>query len=192
MPARPPLIGKYAPPAVRVGDRVTCLFRDALCVVTSVSDAPIPWPRVRALEHRGGSGLWACGELLRAIRTESAVALKVWFGASTTTVWAWRKAFGVGGRATTRGSRKAIRAAAIRGAAAVRAKEWTDAELDKKAATSKHLGLRPPDRWKGRGGWIDAQVRLLARMTDEQVARRTGRSVNAVRNKRRRASRMTR
>lgn len=44
------------PPAVRVGQRVTCFDRDTKCV-TSISDAPIPWPRVRAVEHRDGSGL---------------------------------------------------------------------------------------------------------------------------------------
>ena len=42
MPVAPPLIGSYTPPAVRVGDRVTCLFRDTDCVVTSVNAAPIP------------------------------------------------------------------------------------------------------------------------------------------------------
>jgi hypothetical protein len=34
-------------------------------------------------------------ELVRAIRTESAAALKHWFGISTGTVWSWRRAFGV-------------------------------------------------------------------------------------------------
>ena len=56
MPA-PELLGTYKPPALRVGNRTACLYRDAECVVTSWSDAPIPWPRVRTLGHRGGSGL---------------------------------------------------------------------------------------------------------------------------------------
>jgi len=38
---RPPLIGRYTPPAVRKGVRVTCLYRDSDCVVTSIHDAPI-------------------------------------------------------------------------------------------------------------------------------------------------------
>jgi hypothetical protein len=42
--------------------------------------------------------LWVCAELAKAIRTESAAALKHHFGVSTGVVWRWRKAFGVGGR----------------------------------------------------------------------------------------------
>ena len=80
-------------------------------------------------------------------RTASAAALKHWFGASITTVWVCRKAFGVGGRATTKGSKRAIRAVARKGAEALKSKEWSDDELDAKAARSKAPGLRPPNRW---------------------------------------------
>jgi hypothetical protein len=98
----PPLIGSYTPPVVRIGERVTCLFRDCDCKVTSVSNARIPWPRVQPIGQRGGSGLWVCDELVKAITTESAQALKYHFGVSDGVVWRWRKAFGVGGRATNK------------------------------------------------------------------------------------------
>ena len=47
------LFGLYRSPALRRGDRAHCLFRDCLVVVTSWTDAPIPWPRCRIV---GGSG----------------------------------------------------------------------------------------------------------------------------------------
>src|SRR5262249_31675142 len=43
----------------------------------------------------GGSGLLVTEELVRAVRSESAVAIKCWFGVSTNAVWNWRRAFGV-------------------------------------------------------------------------------------------------
>lgn len=186
MPIAPPLIGRYSAPAVKRGDRVTCLFRDCLCVVTSMSGAPIPWPRVRALGGNGsGSGLLVNDELARAVRAESAVALKYHFGASATTVWKWRKRFDVNGHATTPGSVRAIRAAARKGTAALKLKVWTDEELDAKSARAIALSLRPPDRWKGRGGWSADEVKLLDTHTDAEVAAWIVRSVAAVRGKRR-------
>src|SRR5438874_4584445 len=96
MPAKSNLLGgPYQPPALRKGDRTTCLYRDGDVVITAWTDAPLSWPRCRALQHRGGSGLLVTEDLVRAIRTESAQALKWWFGVSTHTVWCWRRAFGV-------------------------------------------------------------------------------------------------
>ncbi len=92
----PAPIGTYTPPTVRKGDRVFCLYRDCECVVSSWTDSRISWPRVGVRGQQGGSGLWIDETLLRAIRTESATALKYWFGIGTFAVWRWRKAFGVG------------------------------------------------------------------------------------------------
>jgi hypothetical protein len=179
MPTRPPLIGEYTPPAVQKGQRVTCLYRDTLCAVTAISSAPIPWPRVRVIGQKGRPTLWANDELVRAIRTESAKSLKYWFGVSGLLVWKWRKTFGVGGRATTEGSRKAIRAAAKKGAKAIKAKEWTDDELDRKAETAKRLGLKPTGRWKGME-WTLEQIALLGTDADAVIAAKIGRSPIAV------------
>src|SRR5438046_1858186 len=41
------LHGPYTAPALKRGDKATCLFRDAEVVLTSWSDGRIPWPRCR-------------------------------------------------------------------------------------------------------------------------------------------------
>jgi hypothetical protein len=99
------LHGPYVPPALRRGDRTQCLYREAEVVVTSWTDAPIAWPRCRAVGVRGGSRLLVTEELVRAIRTESSLAITLWWGVRVETVWRWRKAFGVT-RWGTEGSRR--------------------------------------------------------------------------------------
>ena len=188
MPPVPPLLGTYAPPRVRRGDLVACLYRDSDCRVTRWNIAPIPWPRVRAVDRRGGSGVWVNEEVARAILTESAAALMYWFGVGAGVVWRWRRTFGVGGAATTSGSRAAHQAAARAGAAGIKAKVWTDEERDRKSAIAKASGTCPGRRWTpDRGGWTAAEVKQLGVIRDDaEVARRTGRSRDAVRAKRRR------
>jgi hypothetical protein len=41
------LFTPYRPPALKRGDRATCLFRDCDVIVTGWSDGPICWPRCR-------------------------------------------------------------------------------------------------------------------------------------------------
>jgi hypothetical protein len=89
------LHGPYTPPPLRRGDHAVCLFRDSEVVITSWSNARIPWPRCRRAGHRAGPGLRVNEELARAIRLESSRSLQHWFGVSEFTVWKWRKALGV-------------------------------------------------------------------------------------------------
>jgi hypothetical protein len=60
------LFGPYRAPRLRRGDRAFCLLRDGPVVITSWTDAPIPWPRCRKLDGPGGgSGLLLDEELVR-------------------------------------------------------------------------------------------------------------------------------
>src|SRR4051794_35904529 len=86
------LHGPYEAPALKKGDRATCLYRDATVVVTSWSDGRVPWPRGRTLGHRGGAGLVVDEGLARAVRCEAGVALAYWFGVGRNTVSLWRRA----------------------------------------------------------------------------------------------------
>jgi len=60
--------------------------------VAGMTDAPIPWPHTLV---KGGRPMILCGDLVKAIRVESAVAMKHHFGVGSDTVWKWRKKLGV-------------------------------------------------------------------------------------------------
>ena len=120
--------------------------------------------------------------LERAIRTESAESLRHFFGVTAGVVWRWRKAFGIP-RAGTPGSADRIAESSAKGAAAMKSKEWTAEELDRKSKLSKRLGLKPSGRWAV-GGWTDEQRALLGTDDDEVIAARVGRTKGAVRAKR--------
>jgi hypothetical protein len=168
--------------------RVYCLYRKSWCNVIGFTDAPIPWPVVRRQRSLGGHGLLVNRTMLRAIRFESASALMHHFGVGSHAVWNWRwKFLEDAARFATRGSRVLHKRASRAGAEAIKTKEWTDAELEAKAAAAKRIGLRPPPRWTPeRGGWTAAEVKLLEKMRDADVAAKTGRTEAAARAKRRR------
>jgi hypothetical protein len=183
--APPVLLGTYNPPAVRVGALVYCRFRRAWCRVTSFTDAPISWPRVQVPKQRGGCGLLVNAELQRAIRTESAAALMHWFGVRDTTAWRWRKWLKVDGWTATAGTRRLVKQTAKRGAAAIKAKEWTDEELDAKSETAKaHQAHKRfgAGRW-AETGWTAVERALLGTDTDEAIAAKIGRTRSAVRSR---------
>jgi hypothetical protein len=88
-------------------------------------------------------------------------------------------------RTNNEGSRRRIRAAAEAGAARQRGVPLPPEAVERRRQTSRALNL---GRYlhKGYHGprWSDADLALLGTLTDDEVARRTGRSWNAVRQKR--------
>jgi len=176
------LHGPYLPPRLQIGARTYCLLRDCLCVVTSWTDARIPWPRCRALDARGGgSGLLLDEELARAVRCESASAIAYWWRVHEGVVWRWRKALGVT-RTNNEGSRLLNQAAAEAGGKAMRERDWSDEECDGRSRAAVRLNLK---RFLHTGyhgpRWTQEQLQLLGKEPDAVVAGKVGRSVNAVR-----------
>ena len=93
--------GPYSAPAWRLGEPLTCEYQGRDVRVGGLTDAPIPWPR--ALKT-GKASLIVCGDLVRAIRRESKLAICHHWGVSGGTVLNWRRALGVG--AITEGTGK--------------------------------------------------------------------------------------
>jgi hypothetical protein len=176
------LFGPYKAPPLKRGDRASCLVRDCDVVITGWTAARISWPRCRALGDRGGgSGILLDEELARAVRQESAAAIRHWWGVSVGVVWRWRKALGVG-RTDNAGSRRLIHAAAAEGGEAIRDRGLTPEEVERCRRTNRALGLGR-NLWPGYHGprWTPQQLALLGTLPDEEVANRTGRTPNAVR-----------
>lgn len=83
--------GPYNPPKVRRGDWLHDEIRGQV-EVGGYTSALIPWPRVK---KTGAASLVFCGDLVRAVKTESSLAIQHWFGVSETVVWRWRKHLGI-------------------------------------------------------------------------------------------------
>ncbi|HKI32353.1 MAG TPA: hypothetical protein VKA46_10830 [Gemmataceae bacterium] len=180
------LFGPYLAPPLERGDRATCLYRDALVIITGWTAAPIPWPRCRALDNckDGGSGLLVDEELARAVRHEAAAAVMHWWAASPTAVNNWRKALGVT-RTDNEGTARLIQAAAEKGAEEVKAREWTEEERERRRRNTveNDLGRHLVTGYHG-PLWTREDIALLGTVPDKEIARRTERTVEAVRQKR--------
>jgi hypothetical protein len=110
-------------------------------------------------------------ELLRAIKSESAAAIRHCWGVSQGLVARWRKAFAVA-RMGSPGSARLIGAALEKSRAASQEKVWTDEER-------QHQIQRALE---GRSGiWTDEELALLGTLPDDDVAAQIGRTVEAVR-----------
>jgi hypothetical protein len=86
------LYGPYKAPRVRIGSELECAMRGPVRV-KCFSAGPVKWPCL----HRGGRpGFILCGDLVRAVQTESLAAVEKGWGVRRQTVVRWRKALGVG------------------------------------------------------------------------------------------------
>jgi hypothetical protein len=176
------LFGPYRAPALRRGDQASCLFRGCPVVVTTWTDARIPWPRCYVPDGRGGGvGLLVDEELARAVRSESAAAVSYWWGVSHGAIARWRKALGVG-KWDAPGSRRLLRAASAAGGASRAAKPLPPEQVEDRRRTARERDLGLDLRTGYHGPWWTAeQLALLGTDTDEAVAARVGRTANAVR-----------
>jgi hypothetical protein len=176
--------GPYAAPPLRVGDRETCIVRDALCVVTGWSAGRVQWPTGVPVGGRSGPGFIVTEELARAVRSESAKAIRWWFGVGSKAVAKWRRALGVT-RTNNPGTGVLVRQASARGAAETRGRPLPPEQVEQRrqAALELDLGkhLRAGLALREVGPlWTAEELALLGTMPDEKVAEKTGRSVKAV------------
>jgi hypothetical protein len=82
------IAGPYRRPRCRVGDFLVCVHRGRVAVA-GFTAVPVRWPY--GLQPNGRPGLIICGDLLRAVRTEGAMAVAQLFRVSRTTVARWRR-----------------------------------------------------------------------------------------------------
>jgi len=167
------IAGPYLPPECTVGGWIDDEI-DGRLEVGGWTAAPISWPRRK---KTGRASLILCGDLVRAVRTESSEAVAHWWGVGITKVWMWRKALGVG--RVTDGTRKLLQErtgvppeAAARGRAAAAEPEararMADSKRGKPAApATREALLRAAKRRKPAGFGVRANAAMLGRALPE-------------------------
>src|SRR5262249_33653375 len=70
--------GLYRTPKCSVGRCLGCVMRGKIAVA-GLSDAPIQWPYVPQPGGNGYRSLILCGDLVRAVRRESGIAVAHWW-----------------------------------------------------------------------------------------------------------------
>jgi hypothetical protein len=130
----PPCSGSPArcqfPHRRKIGGWLKCRMRGKVQVV-GISEAPISWPMTRRPNGGGKPFLILCGDLVRAVKRESEIAVAHHWRVSRLTVWAWRKALGV--KRNTAGTAELYRA-------------WFPERRDDAAMDRLHASLRSPAR----------------------------------------------
>ena len=191
------LLGTYRTPRFRYGRQVFCELRGWVTIV-GLREAPIPWP----VGKRGrATTLILYGDLVRAVRRESAVAVAHAWGVTAQTVTKWRRALGV--PRATEGTSRLHRAYAAepwarrarqRLAASRRGQprpahvreavrearlgtHHTAESRRKISEAHRRRGTRPP---KAGRPWTPAEDALLHELAPAEVAERTGRTRRAV------------
>jgi hypothetical protein len=89
------LYGPYQAPPCRLGKKLRCKIRGWV-TFRCIKVTRIPWPQTIVHNNRT---IILTGDLVKAVRRESEIAVAYWWGVTPQTVTVWRKALGVG-RAT--------------------------------------------------------------------------------------------
>ncbi|MHB1035584.1 MAG: hypothetical protein ACYC0Y_13150 [Pirellulales bacterium] len=176
-PAHEVLIaGPYLPPRVRMGDILYC-ERFGEVVVTGFSQR-LGWP-CTTLRGRRGLRIFT-SELVRAVRNESAMAIRTWWEVGESTVTRWRKLLGV--PRMTEGSRNIHRqygfpSEKVRRRAAATARTPAGRERRRRSMKANwvRFGHLRPQR-----AWTTEELRLLGTDTDRAVAAKIGRTPKAI------------
>jgi hypothetical protein len=153
-------------------------------VVGGIHKAPIgAWPLVG-----GRPRPVLCGDLLKALRQEAAIAVVYWWGVDRRAVTRWRRALGVG--PSTPGTTE-FRSAAKRGKPrpphVLKALDRTGAKHSaetraKMSAERRARGVRPPPPERP---WTAAEDKLLAKLLPADFGQRKRRSLSSIYSRRR-------
>jgi hypothetical protein len=159
--------------------------------ITSWTSARIPGPRCRLAEGTGGagSGLLVDEELARAVRCESALAVRYWWGASELAVWHWRKALDV--PRYNGGSARLHRLKPRPSAEFLSAFARTPGEVERRRRVAREKGLCPNPPHVGGRPWTAKELALLGKLPDDVVVARIGRTETANRVRRLKLKRPT-
>jgi len=177
--------GPYRPPRVRVGDSLFCDLHGEV-VMRAFTDR-LRWPCALLYGQRSPI---LTGDLVRAVRTESAMAVVWWWEVSRNLVHRWRVCLSVGrktpGTLRLRRERCSFsRQTLALALAAQRTPAWRERNSE---ARKRYWEHRRRAGLKAHGGqrlWTAREVRLLGTASDAAVGRRIGRTRPAVGNKRR-------
>ena len=86
--------GPYSMPhGYGVGDTIPCEYRGRDVVIAAITDSPVQWFKIR---KDGKPFVILCGDLIRAVQTESEAAIAQHWGVNKETVRKWRRALNVG------------------------------------------------------------------------------------------------
>jgi hypothetical protein len=214
--ARHHLLGSYETPRFRYGDRVRCEVRGEL-VVMGLSDTPIPWPV--GLRGKAKSLVIYLGLAEAVRRESSAAVCHYWgVTGKTVSTWRKALGVGQLTEGTSLLKSEALResealaAAIARGrpaaneaerrrkiAAALRGKTPPKHVIDALRAsnlgrthteeTRRRMSAAKKGKPRPRRAWADWELGLLGKLSDAEVAKRTGRSEASVEGRRRKLGR---
>lgn len=191
--------GPYVPPLVAIGGWLKCELRGEL-QVGGYTNALIPWPV--AVGH--ASQRIVCGDLVRALKTESRLAVSFHFGISRALVSEYRQRLGIE-RYTAGSMRLFWRNIELARASEARAKLsqhhegrediMTPAAREKlreiqRRPKSEEWKQKAGERWKRRyalsgrpAPWTEEELKIIGTRPDREVARLLNRSLSAVKGK---------